>query len=959
VQDADATADAPGGALRIGPYRIEGPLGRGGMGEVHRAFDEALRRPVAIKRLAPALREDAVARARFWREARALAALSHPGVVRVHRIDETADGDLYLVMELIDGRPLADVLDRPWPVAAAAFLARAAADALGAAHAAGLTHRDVKPGNLLVERDGTPRVVDFGLARRGDGADERVTATGSRPGTPAYMAPEQIDGAPVGPPADVFALGTVLYRLLAGAHPFVRETPSATAMAVATARHKPLAAARPDVPAALAAVVERCLAADPGARYGDGAALAAALDATGLVGTRTDLQTIVDGGSSDAEAAASRSRGAAADGAPAGDAEGAAPAWALATAAPPAPSRWPWVAAVAVTLAGGATAFFLATRADDPPPLAVPPRPIVAVTEVRGDDGVFADALRLALDDDPEHLVSVPRATLAAAPSLDPKRLARPDRQAGNIDVALTGTLAARGDHLEATVDAVDTGTGRTLREWSVEGPADPVAFAYQVAPVVARDLGVTLPVEAPPTRVPGAWSALLAAQRAFAAGDVEAHDRNLEWSLHLDPDFALARLDELASLRADHRYDEAAKRGRALLATNLPPRLRMRAEALVALAEERGADAIRGLHALLDRWPYDVDAYETLMILRFYDPDHRDLAEVERLARRVLEIAPRHEDAASRLIRALAWRGRGDEAVAMMQGLGVPRDDVAFAEVWGELALYTGDYARAIADFGGALARAPEDLYAEHMAIAARLLSGDCEGAAVAALDRIQRVETTGHDANLDWTYSLAAQALVCRAQWGALDDTLDRWTKHGESGARQSRVLRRRVALLRGTPPAEVERAVAADLSDPTLPGAVRPTLLRLLARVSSDASALEAAAAAAEQTAVATGTPPSERRDHHHAAEALRARLAELRGDAKALDRFAALVGPWSAVRSEQDLGLRVEAMAAHAEALERAGRDAAPVWTELRALGYPRLWSTDLWLTAVRRLEGGAR
>jgi hypothetical protein len=289
------------------------------------------------------------------------------------------------------------------------------------------------------------------------------------------------------------------------------------------------------------------------------------------------------------------------------------------------------------------------------------------------------------------------------------------------------------------------------------------------------------------------------------------------------------------------------------------------------------------------------------------------------------------------------------------MTDLGVPRDDVAFAEVWGELALYRGDYAQAIEQFGVALSRAPDDIYSQHMTMEARLLSGHCEEAAVAALDRIQHVEALGHDSNLDWTYSLASQALLCGAQWGPLAQLLDRWTAHSTSGRDQARVLRRRVALASGEPRAAVAAGVLADLGDAGLPAASRPLLLRLLARTCDDPAVLRAQADAAGKAAVAMTTASADRRPWQHAGAALRGRLAEI--ERRDLEPLKALVGPWSAVRSEADLGLRVESLALYAEALDRAGRDAdaRAVWTELRDLGYPRLWSTDVWLAAVRRLS----
>ncbi|MFO0745908.1 MAG: serine/threonine-protein kinase [Myxococcota bacterium] len=276
---------APG--TLVGAYRIVALIGRGGMGEVYEAWDDRLARPVALKRI-PVLRQaDGEARARFWREARTLAALRHPGIVTIFEIGEDpTTKSLYLAMELVRGRPLSTLGPRPMPPRLAVHLVREVALALGAAHAAGVTHRDIKPPNILVEDDGAVRVVDFGLARRVDELDERLTRSGTLIGTPGYMAPESVlatpsarEGAVVssGPPADVFALGTLLYRLLAGVHPFVRESAQATAMAVAGALHTPLGALGLRLPPSLVAVVERCLALAPAERPADGRALAEAL----------------------------------------------------------------------------------------------------------------------------------------------------------------------------------------------------------------------------------------------------------------------------------------------------------------------------------------------------------------------------------------------------------------------------------------------------------------------------------------------------------------------------------------------------------------------------------------------------------------------------------------------------------------------------------------------------------
>jgi serine/threonine-protein kinase len=173
--DDDASAGGEPLPERIGPYRVVGLLGRGGMGEVYRAWDPRLERHVAIKRIL-AERTRPAARARFWREARVLASLRHPGLVALHDIGE-ADDVLYLAMELVEGEPLSSARGARWAPDAAVALVLALCRALGAAHAAGVVHRDVKASNVLIEPSGAPRLIDFGLARRHD--DDELTSHGT------------------------------------------------------------------------------------------------------------------------------------------------------------------------------------------------------------------------------------------------------------------------------------------------------------------------------------------------------------------------------------------------------------------------------------------------------------------------------------------------------------------------------------------------------------------------------------------------------------------------------------------------------------------------------------------------------------------------------------------------------------------------------------------------------------
>ncbi|HVM04705.1 MAG TPA: serine/threonine-protein kinase [Acidimicrobiales bacterium] len=249
-----------GGRYRLGPR-----LGRGGMAEVYEGHDERLDRAVAVKVLRPEMAADTGVRERFEAEARSAARLSHPNVVAVFDTGED-EGTPYLVMERLPGETLADRMaagpvDQAW-------LRRVAGDvlgALGAAHAAGLVHRDVKPGNILLAADGSAKVADFGIAKSLELAGD-LTGTGLLVGTPAYLAPERLEGRPATERSDLYALGVVLYEALAGTKPFVADTPVAMAQAVLHDVPPRLVDLRPDVEPDLAAAAERSMARDPSSR---------------------------------------------------------------------------------------------------------------------------------------------------------------------------------------------------------------------------------------------------------------------------------------------------------------------------------------------------------------------------------------------------------------------------------------------------------------------------------------------------------------------------------------------------------------------------------------------------------------------------------------------------------------------------------------------------------------------
>ncbi|WP_437274725.1 serine/threonine-protein kinase [Sorangium sp. So ce375] len=273
------------GALFQGRFLIDRLLGRGGMGEVWAALDTALERPVAIKIIRRSLAGEARYAERFLRETKLAARVAHPNIVRLYDAGRAADGRLFMVMERASGVPLREIIAggaRLDPVRALHYAIQIA-DALSTAHEADLVHRDVKPENILVSDGVRARLVDFGVAKDARGPGLGLTGQGSAVGTSRYMAPEQIAGSAVDARADLYALGVVVYEMLAGAHPYaVLDEASGIGETEILAAHvhmeaTPLPEVLPGCPEALWSAVARCLAKRPEERFARAAELAAAL----------------------------------------------------------------------------------------------------------------------------------------------------------------------------------------------------------------------------------------------------------------------------------------------------------------------------------------------------------------------------------------------------------------------------------------------------------------------------------------------------------------------------------------------------------------------------------------------------------------------------------------------------------------------------------------------------------
>lgn len=273
----------------LGRYQIVGKLGAGGMATVYRATDLTLGREVAIKVLPAEVSDDPDRLERFRREARALAALNHPHIVTIYSVEENA-GVLFLTMELVNGQTLDKVIGgKPMAIGRVQEIGAAVADALSAAHAAGLIHRDLKPANIVVGNAGQTKVLDFGLAKssptsKSDASTHLGTQRGAILGTPAYMAPEQLSGQQADERTDVFALGVVLYEMITGVRPFSGPSTAELASAILRDVPTPVGDLRPTVPQHLADLISRCLEKHPSSRASSMIEVRAALRPNGELG---------------------------------------------------------------------------------------------------------------------------------------------------------------------------------------------------------------------------------------------------------------------------------------------------------------------------------------------------------------------------------------------------------------------------------------------------------------------------------------------------------------------------------------------------------------------------------------------------------------------------------------------------------------------------------------------------
>jgi TolB-like protein/Flp pilus assembly protein TadD len=515
---------APGS--RLGSYEVVGLLAAGGMGEVYRAHHRALGRDVALKVLPVAVSHDPDRVARFEREARAVAALSHPNILAIHDFGRE-QGVYYAVTELLDGQTLRDVLrNGPLPVPRAIAIATQLARGLEAAHARGIVHRDLKPENVFVLNDGHVKILDFGLAKSYGPADERddrattvvadATGVGAVLGTAGYMAPEQVRGEAVDPRADIFAFGCVLYEMLTGRRAFAGDS-SIDTLHATLHDDPPDLTALGAVPEMLARIVSRSLEKQPAKRFQSVADL------------RFALETL----DSASEQLASASQ----------PARREVPASRIA------------VAAIAIAVAAGGWWYWRGAPAGSPPAVAPPLARGVAVLPFENlgaaDQAYFAAGVTEEVTVQLAKISSLRVIGRTATSRYHTPAAQLPDmvRELA-IGAVLTGSVRQSGSQLRVTVQLLAAPYGETM--WS--GQYDRTvsnSFDVQsdIALRVARALQASLApeerkrIERAPTENPEAY-ALYTQQQRFSFGAQEQNQQGIDLlgkSIALDPQFALA----------------------------------------------------------------------------------------------------------------------------------------------------------------------------------------------------------------------------------------------------------------------------------------------------------------------------------------------------------------------------------------------------------------------------------
>lgn len=653
----------------VAHYRILRELGAGGMGKVYLAEDERLKRHVALKVLPVEFARSPERLQRFQREAESVAALNHPNIITIHSI-EHADGLHFLTMELVDGPSLSELLDQSGalPVEDVLDLGVQIAEGLAEAHAAGIVHRDLKPGNVMVAPNGRVKLLDFGLARlepplgrnsdRGD-AEATLTKEGAILGTIAYMSPEQLQGRRVDSRSDVFSLGTLLYELATGTHPFASDNEASTLAKILEREPVPLLEERPGLSKSLERIVRRCLQKDPVNRYQDTAQLLRELKAQrGAVsrGAATTAELEV----ADESVARWNRRG---------------------------------IRAAALTVAFALAVLGIWRLIPDlwPPPADPRPPPAgeinsVAVLPLRNDSADPAESDYLARGIVSSVTGKLNRAGLRVAPELSVFRLLQADPDLSVREIAdrlavetlLTGSFLLERDRLKTSLSLVHASTDSTL--WSEELDQtfeDIFDLQSQIALSVVDSLRHELtPAEKEKigekeSEDLDAYDIYLQGAEFMQAGDRESTDVALQYfkrALSIDPTLAAAHIG-VGVVHATRYFnmwggieDLEAAEASYLAALRLDPGSMRVRRGLIQVEGDRGRSEEVLIHARDARRLGGPDNVESLLA-EAQGYTLGGLAELSPpILRHVLEIDPMNEAAAWWLVISLGWSGEFSE---------------------------------------------------------------------------------------------------------------------------------------------------------------------------------------------------------------------------------------------------------------------------------------------------------
>ena len=610
-------------------YRITAALGAGGMGEVYRATDTKLGRDVALKVLPAEMAASPERLERFRREAKALAALDHPGVVGVYSVEE-ADGVHFLTMQLVEGESLDRLIpEGGLPVDRILEIAKALADALAAAHDKGIVHRDLKPANVMVTQDGRVKVLDFGLARMspaGEPADsalptEAQTREGVVMGTVPYMSPEQVSGKPLDHRTDVFSLGVLLYEMASGRRPFQGASSAELASAILRDAPPALTTLRAALPEELTRIVTRCLEKDPGARF------------QGMRDVRAALAS------------------------------------APAEGHPPPPGRGPGRRRHALPIAGAvlilaAGAAYLGTRSgllrlapraggDAVAPGAIRSIAVLPLDNYSGDAGqdYFAEGMT---DELTTQLATISRLrVISRGSAMQFRGASRPPTpeiaKALDVDAIVEGSVLRSGERVRITAQLIDARADRHLWARSFERSArDVLALQGELASAIAREIHAELtPAEesrlaSAPRIAPEAYDAYLRGRYFFNRPSDENLQKAIarfEEAIALEPGFAPAH-SGLSDAYLWAGYNEGF-----LTASEARPRAKAAAVRAIEL-DDASAEAHTSLANFKLWYEYDWKGSEAAF-------------------RRALELNPSYAYARDQFGMGLAFQGRLEEAIA------------------------------------------------------------------------------------------------------------------------------------------------------------------------------------------------------------------------------------------------------------------------------------------------------